>query len=76
MKRRLFIKQASALVATSMVYPSFSEEKTTSRSTRNNRINIGVIGTGSRGTGLTSIINTIDELSVIASCDILSFRPA
>jgi predicted dehydrogenase len=74
MKRRLFIKQASALVATSMVYPSFSEERTTSRSTGNNRINVGVIGTGSRGTGLTSIINTIDELSVIASCDNLSFR--
>ncbi len=40
----------------------------------NNTINIGVIGTGDRGGGLTSIINSIDSVNVIAACDVLPFR--
>lgn len=39
-----------------------------------NTINIGVIGTGARGCGLTSIINSIENINVSAVCDILPFR--
>lgn len=39
-----------------------------------NTINLGVIGTGNRGSGLTSVLNSIENLNVIASCDILPFR--
>lgn len=37
-------------------------------------INIGVIGTGDRGSGLTSIINSMDNIDVTACCDLLPFR--
>lgn len=40
----------------------------------NDVVNIGVIGTGSRGGGLTPIINKIKNLNVAACCDILPFR--
>ena len=40
----------------------------------NNTINIGVIGTGARGSGLTSIINSIENINVSAVCDIIPFR--
>ena len=40
----------------------------------NETINIGVIGTGTRGGGLMRIINTIDKVNVIAGCDVLPFR--
>lgn len=41
---------------------------------KNDVINIGVIGTGQRGTGLISILNTIPNLKVIGCCDVLQFR--
>lgn len=41
---------------------------------KNDNINIGVIGTGQRGTGLISLINKIPNLNVIACCDVLPFR--
>ncbi len=37
-------------------------------------INIGVIGAGDRGGGLIPFINKIENLKVIACCDILPFR--
>lgn len=40
----------------------------------NDTINIGVIGAGDRGGGLTSIINSIDGINVIGLCDVLPFR--
>lgn len=74
MKRRSFIKKVGALAAMSAIYPGYSAETNRSRASMQTTINIGVIGTGLRGTGLTSIINTIDDLNVIASCDNLPFR--
>lgn len=73
MKRRAFIKKtgltAASVAASSYLYPnvipSFSPNST---------LNIGVIGTGARGRGLTSIINTIDNIRVLGSCDVLPFR--
>jgi len=37
-------------------------------------VNIGIIGTGSRGGGLMPIINEIDGLEVTACCDVIPFR--
>jgi predicted dehydrogenase len=40
----------------------------------NNRIHIGIIGTGSRGTGLAPIIDQIQNVQLTAVCDVLPFR--
>jgi len=73
LKRRSFIKKtaaATAIVAgSSYVYGSILSHINT-----NSTVNIGVIGTGVRGSGLTSIINKIDKVNVIAGCDVLPFR--
>ncbi|NJX14562.1 Gfo/Idh/MocA family protein [Tamlana crocina] len=73
MKRRLFIQKAgiasAAIASSSLLYGNVF-----SGSDANNQLNIGVVGTGARGGGLTSIINSIDGISVVASCDILPFR--
>lgn len=37
----------------------------------NEVVNIGIIGTGSRGTGLIPFINEIENFNVVACCDIL-----
>ena len=73
MKRRSFIKKtaaASALVIGSpYLYANVVSEINT-----NDIINIGVIGTGVRGSGLISIINSLDKVNVAAVCDVLPFR--
>lgn len=38
------------------------------------KIRIGIIGTGSRGTGLAYLINQIDGLEVVACADVIPFR--
>ncbi|WP_298533441.1 Gfo/Idh/MocA family oxidoreductase [uncultured Algibacter sp.] len=73
MKRRLFIKK-TGIVAAGVASTSYAYGSLLSDSNIYDKINIGVIGTGSRGGGLTSIINSIDKINVIASCDILPFR--
>lgn len=73
MKRRLFIKKGSistaAIISSPYVYSSII-----SKPNYLNTINVGVIGTGDRGGGLTSIINSIENINVSACCDILPFR--
>jgi predicted dehydrogenase len=71
MERRKFI-QKSGLVSLGLLTGSssigaihFNSKKT---------INIGVIGTGARGVGQTLLINKIENLNVVAVCDILPFR--
>ncbi|MGX1928557.1 Gfo/Idh/MocA family protein [Flagellimonas sp. 2504JD4-2] len=69
MKRRDFVARTGMAVAgisamnAGAFYPS-----------KNEVINIGVIGTGDRGGGLIPIINKIDGLKVTACCDVLPFR--
>ncbi|SNZ00059.1 Gfo/Idh/MocA family protein [Flagellimonas pacifica] len=69
MKRRDFVTSTGMAIAgvsamnAGMLYPS-----------KNNIINIGVIGTGDRGGGLIPIINKIEGLEVTACCDVLPFR--
>ena len=40
----------------------------------NEKISVGVIGTGDRGVGIISLIHQIPNMEVIACCDILPFR--
>lgn len=70
MQRRTFIKNtALSSVGLAMAGYGFGMKRMNSSS-----INIGVIGTGSRGGGLISVMNGIPELNVMACCDIIPFR--
>jgi predicted dehydrogenase len=73
MKRRSFIKKTVA-VTVGIASSSYLYGNVMSNLHANNTINIGVIGTGARGGGLMSIINSIDHVNVIAACDVLPFR--
>ena len=74
MERRSFIKKtgitALGIAGTSYMYGSVLPNFINA----NSKINVGVIGTGDRGCGLTSILNSVDNINVIASCDVLPFR--
>ena len=73
MKRRSFIKK-TAVATAGIAGTSYLYGNILSGIKANETINIGVIGTGDRGGGLMSIINSIDNVNVIAACDILPFR--
>jgi len=74
LKRRTFIKKSgiatAGILTTNSVFGNLSHLKSSS----SDSVNIGVIGTGQRGTGLTSIINKIDGLRVVATADVIPFR--
>ena len=74
MKRRSFIKKASIASAGILTNNSVFSGVSNFTFSPNEVINIGVIGTGQRGTGLTSIINKIEGVNVIAASDIIPFR--
>ncbi|MCK5347299.1 MAG: Gfo/Idh/MocA family oxidoreductase, partial [Candidatus Heimdallarchaeota archaeon] len=73
MKRRDFIKKGGVLsagiLASTSVIGAVSH-----KIGANDTINIGVIGTGSRGGGLIPILNTLDGINITACCDVLPFR--
>ena len=73
MKRRSFIKKTTFATA-SVASSTYLYGNILSSVKANDTINIGVIGTGVRGSGLMSIIDTIEKANVIAVCDILPFR--
>jgi hypothetical protein len=70
--RRKFIK-ASSLTTAGLVsgLSLFSIGKSYGK---NETIQLGVIGTGSRGTGLIRTIQEIANIRVIACCDVLPFN--
>lgn len=68
--RRDYIKLA-ALAATGAFMP-FS--KVRANAGLSQTLNIGIIGTGSRGGGIISILNKMPHIRVVAVCDILPFR--
>ena len=73
MKRRSFVKKTGlASIATvstnTLLGTSFSSKSPLET------LNIGVIGTGDRGSGLIPFINQIENLQVVACCDSLPFR--
>ncbi|TXN35616.1 Gfo/Idh/MocA family oxidoreductase [Flagellimonas hymeniacidonis] len=69
MKRRDFVAKTGIVAAgistinASVLYPS-----------KNDTLNIGVIGTGDRGGGFIPIINEMEGLNVVACADVLPFR--
>ncbi len=69
MRRRHFISKTGMALAGAAVIPTAMAKQPT-----NNVIRLGIIGTGSRGQGLISILNEIQELEVMACCDTLPFR--
>lgn len=74
MKRRNFIKKAgfasAGILSANALFSSVSKLNFSP----NNTINIGVIGSGQRGAGLTSLINKIEGINVIAASDVIPFR--
>ncbi|PWG06750.1 Gfo/Idh/MocA family protein [Polaribacter aquimarinus] len=74
MKRRTFIKNAGIASAGILSANSVLGNISKLNFSPNDTVNIGVIGTGQRGTGLTSIINNIDGIRVVASSDVIPFR--
>lgn len=73
MKRRTFIKN-TGITAAGVATSGFLYSNVRSYISSNSTVNMGVIGTGARGCGLTSIINSIENINVIGSCDVLPFR--
>jgi len=73
MERRDFIKK-SGLISTGILASTSAIAAIGSNLGANNTINIGVIGTGSRGGGLIPILNRIKGVNVAACCDVLPFR--
>ena len=73
MKRRDFIIKGG-LASTGILASTSAIAGIANRFSANDTINIGVIGTGSRGKGLIGLLNKIDGVKVIACSDILPFR--
>lgn len=72
MKRREFVIKSS--LASAAVATSATAMGNLQRESANETLNIGVIGTGDRGSGLIPLINQISNFKVIACCDVLPFR--
>ncbi|TYA84396.1 Gfo/Idh/MocA family protein [Seonamhaeicola marinus] len=74
MKRREFVVKSglasAGIVATTSALGAISCTTGFNKSF----VNIAVIGTGGRGCGLIPLINNIDNLNVVAVCDVLPFR--
>lgn len=73
MKRRHFIKN-TGLASIGLASYKYLYANSIGYSAANETINIGIIGTGNRGIGLTSIINSINDINVIGLSDVLPFR--
>tara|TARA_R110000868_G_scaffold128441_2_gene336563 strand:- start:600 stop:1778 length:1179 start_codon:yes stop_codon:yes gene_type:complete len=73
MKRRDFVIK-STLATTALATSTAAMGGILNIKGANDTINIAIIGTGDRGTGLTGAINRIKNLNVTACCDVLPFR--
>ncbi len=73
MERRDFIKK-SGLLSAGVLASASAVAAIGNDIGANNSINIGIIGTGSRGNGLISVLNDVKGINVTACCDILPFR--
>src|ERR1700730_9825938 len=72
MGRRAFIKQSSVLAGGLIFNHELLSEMNFGQA---EKINIGVIGTGSRGRGVMGLINKMpDKFTVTALCDIMEFQ--
>ncbi len=75
MKRREFVIK-SGLISTGILAGTSVSASIKNSLVKNNTINIGVIGTGDRGSGLIPFLNDIEGVNVAACCDVLPFRLA
>lgn len=73
MKRRDFMLKSGLASATIMIPQTFVSSGL-KNSSPNETINIGIIGTGDRGSGAIPLINNIPNFKVAGCCDILPFR--
>tara|TARA_R110002050_G_scaffold94765_3_gene197354 strand:- start:92663 stop:93844 length:1182 start_codon:yes stop_codon:yes gene_type:complete len=73
MKRREFITKGG-LVTAGIITTSSTLGALSKRINSNSIVNIGIIGTGDRGSGLISVLNNIEGINVSAICDVLPFR--
>ncbi|MBS9462799.1 Gfo/Idh/MocA family oxidoreductase [Flagellimonas sp. 389] len=74
MKRRDFMLK-SGLASASVVIPqTIIAASNLSCKGANDALNIGIIGTGDRGSGAIALVNAIPNFRVTACCDILPFR--
>ncbi|MCR6722535.1 MAG: Gfo/Idh/MocA family oxidoreductase [Chitinophagaceae bacterium] len=65
--RRNFIRNSSAILAGSLVLPLINR----AQQYKGDVIRVGIIGAGSRGTGMAVLMNKIQGLQVVACCDVL-----
>src|SRR5210317_86290 len=72
-KRRSFLKSGAGVLGSALILP-YNEVFSIFNNSPNETLQIGVIGTGSRGQGLMRIIKNIDNINVVAICDTLGFR--
>jgi predicted dehydrogenase len=71
MERRNFIKQSSGSLAALLL----SDQIFAFANAADQKLNIGIIGCGSRGVGLMSVLKELqDKFQVTALCDVLDFR--
>ena len=73
MKRREFVIK-STLASAAVVTTSVAMGSVFNFKNANETLNIGIIGTGDRGKGLTPNINRINNFNIIACRDVLPFR--
>ncbi|MBP0903983.1 Gfo/Idh/MocA family protein [Mariniflexile gromovii] len=73
MKRKEFIIKSSVATA-ALTTSAVALGNVIDFKNANETLNIGVIGTGDRGTGMISNINKIKNFNVIGCCDVLPFR--
>ncbi len=69
--RREFLKYSSLAAAGLFALPSCGNPLSI---LQNERVRVGVIGSGSRGQGLMHLMNDIDGIELTACCDVLPFR--
>ncbi|WP_194766280.1 Gfo/Idh/MocA family protein [Tamlana sp. I1] len=73
MKRRDFIVK-SGLSSVGLVAGTSAIYGLSKNIMANDMVNVGVIGTGDRGSGLIPLLNEIEGINVAACCDVLPFR--
>lgn len=71
--RRKFLKNSGMLLTVSAA-GSLASMAIAQKVSANDIINIGILGTGQRGTGLASVLQKMPEYKLVAGCDILPDR--
>ncbi len=65
--RRNFIRHSSAVLAGSLFLPLINQ----AQRYKGDLIRVGIIGAGSRGTGMAALMNKIQGFQMVACCDVL-----